>query len=84
MASLSLESIQVTSLAGWFQGNQTPYMGVLKRVKRQEVEAASFLRLGPGNFYCSLLVKPSRSADSRAGEGGDRSHILFFFFLVDV
>lgn len=48
------------------------------------MEAASFLRLGPGNFYCSLLVKPSQSPDSRAGEEGDRSHIFFFFFLVEV
>lgn len=47
------------------------------------MEATSFLRLGPGNFYCSLLVKPSWSPDSRAGEEGDITH-LFFFFLVEV
>lgn len=45
--------------------------------KRQEVEAASFLRSGPGhwhrvNFHCVLLSKLSQGPDSERGEG---SHI---------
>ena len=48
------------------------------------MEAVSFLRLGPGNFYCSLLVKPSQSPDSRTRDGGDRSCLFFFFFSSSI